>query len=304
MKTSYIEDKNLLAYCINKRDFDKITLLIKESKKSFDYVAEDGEDIFAYKIKKIPQLTDIYNFDVFAINFSFNNIEHEFNDKQIKLMESLVKHLSNSMNNIKGYFIIKVPSDNLMLIDQLNMHINKYVFAGGTVCYYTNELTPKKFQEDGLNIRFITKEEKIKFKDQLLESGRKSFENYFGQYHISYVTREKAPVIYENWVRDYILEDNGDIILATYGEDVAGFFTIDNQSDAIELVLGAVNEKYRGANIYERMIRAAVEMGIKDNKLATISTQFDNYFAQRSMVNIGFKPYYSFYLMHYNNLQL
>jgi len=302
MKTSYIEDKNLLAYCVDRRDYSEITGIIKENINKFDYIVEDGEDIFAYKIKKISQLTNIYNYDVYAINFFFNNIEHEFNNKQGKLMKSLVEHLSNAMNNVKGYFIIKVPSDKLMLIDQLNIYVNKSIFAGGTVCYYTKKLMPKKFQEDDLFIRFITKDEKIKFKDQLLASGRKSFQDYFGQYHISYITRAKAPIIYENWVEDYINSNNEDIILATYGNDVAGFFTVDNQPKVIEFVLGAVNEKYRGANIYERMIRVGALISINNNKLVTISTQFDNYVAQRSMVNIGFKPYYSFYLMHYNNL--
>jgi ribosomal protein S18 acetylase RimI-like enzyme len=302
MKTSYIEDKNLLAYCVDRRDYSEITLLIKENKSNFDYIVEDGEDIFAYKIKKIPQLTNIYNYDVFAINFSFNNIEHEFNDKQNKLMESLVKHLSNSMKNVKGYFIIKVPSDNLMLIDQLNIHTMCNIFAGGTVCYYTKELRPKKFQDDDLNIRQITMEEKVEFKDQLLALGRKSFENYFGQYHISYITRDKAPIIYENWVEGYINTDSEDILIATYGKDIAGFLTIDNQPHAIEMVLSAVNEKYRGAKVYERMIRAGVELSLNKNKLATLSTQFDNYLVQRAWVNIGFKPYYSFYLKHYNNL--
>ena len=236
------------------------------------------------------------------MNFSFKNIEHEFNDKQGKLMESLVKHLSITMSNIRGYFIIKVPADNLMLIDQLNIHVNKQIFAGGTVCYYTKELRPKNFPQDDLNIRYITKEEKIKYRDQLLILGRKSFENYFGQYHISYITRGSAPIIYENWVDDYINTDSEDILLATYGEDIAGFLTIEKQPHAMEMVLSAVNEKYRGAKVYERMIRAGVELSLKNNKLATLSTQFDNYLVQRAWVNIGFKPYYSFYLMHYNNL--
>jgi len=302
MKTSYIEDKNLIAYCVDKRDYSEITLLIKENKKSFDYIVEDGEDIFAYKIKKISQLTNIYKKDIFAVNFSFNNIEHEFNEKQVKLMERLVKQLSTTMNNINGYCILKVPSDNLMLIDQLNICLSCNIFAGGTVCYYTKELRPRKFEEDGLSIRLITKKEKIKFKDQLLTLGRKCFEDYFGQYHISYVTRDKAPLIYENWVEDYILSDSEDILIATYGNDIAGFLTIDNQPHVIEMVLSAVNEKYRGAKVYERMIRAGVELSLNNNKLATLSTQFDNYLVQRAWVNIGFKPYYSFYLMHYNNL--
>ena len=60
MKTSHIEDKNLLAYCIDRRDYSEITEFIEENKNDFDYTVEDGENIFAYKIKKIQQLTDIY----------------------------------------------------------------------------------------------------------------------------------------------------------------------------------------------------------------------------------------------------
>lgn len=302
MKMSYIEDKNLLAYCIDKRDYTEVSQYIEENKQGFDYLVEDGEDLFAYKIKKVQQLTNIYNYDVYAVSFAFKNIGHEFNNKQVKLMEELIKHLSKALEAVKGYFILKVPSDNTMLIDQLNVYINKHIFAGGTVCYYTKELRPKKFQEDELVIKTITKEEKIKYKDQLLQLGRKSFENYFGQYHISYVTREKAPIIYENWVEDYVNTDSEDMILATYGDDVAGFLTLDNEKHTVEMVLSAVNEKYRGAKVYERMIRAGVEFSLTKNKLATLSTQFDNYLVQRAWVNIGFKPYYSFYVMHYNNI--
>ena len=80
--------------------------------------------------------------------------------------------------------------------------------------------------------------------------------------------------------------------------------TISETEYTIELVLNAVDKAYGNNKIYERIVRYATKYALEKNKLSTVSTQFDNFFVQRAWINIGYKPYYSFYLFHLNNIGL
>lgn len=303
MSTSYIEDKNILAYCVEKRKFDTISEYIENSKDKFSFYIENKDEIYGYKINKIKQLSEIYGEDFYSIIFYFKNIDHFFNEEQNLIIDELIKELNNRVNMLKGYFILKVPSDNTMLINSINIHVKKSIFAGGTICYSAKELRNKEFDEDSLVIRSFSKEEKVCNKEEIVKLGAKSFEKYFGQYHISYCTREKAPLIYKNWVDNIV--DNGiskDMIVALYNDSIVGFLTLEDTEYTTEMVLSAVDERYRGLKIYERMIREGVKISFENKKIATLSTQFDNFLVQRAWINIGFKPYYSFYNFHINNI--
>lgn len=301
-RLSYIEDKNLLAYCTEKRDYKIISDYINNNKEILDFKIEEYKSLIGYKINKINQLTEIYEQDFYSVNFFFENITHEFNEEDNLKIGSLIQHFANQLSEKKGYYIIKVPSSNTMLINQINKLHQKYIFAGGTVCYYTKKIIEKEFKQDGLIIKLASKKDKEKYREELLKLGRKSFEKYFGQYHISYITREKAPLIYENWVNDYLENNDGYLLVAFYQDKLCGFLTLDETDHSLEMVLSGVDENFRGLKIYERMIREGVKLALNKNKLSTLSTQFDNYFVQRAWINIGFKPYYSFYLYHFNNL--
>lgn len=301
MNISYLEDKNIIAPAIERRDYSIINDIIDNSKETLDYYIEENVKLVGYKIYEVKQLTEIYGFNVKAISFYMRNIVHEFNENDDKLFERLIGKLNENIYNDKAYYIIKCPSHCPTLINQLNKHLNKVIFTGGTICYYTNKCSNKNFKEDGLQLVFLTEDMKEKYREQLIDLGEKSFEEYFGQYHISYVTREKAPMIYKNWIKDYVENNYKDIIIAKYKDKICGFLTLSENEYCGEIVLNAVDLNHRGSKVYERMLRYAVASLLERNKMPTISTQFDNFLVQRAWVNVGFKPYYSYYLMHIDN---
>lgn len=299
---SYIEDKNLLAYCVANRDYSIINKKINECKNELTYFNYYNESIIGYKIDRIKQLTNIYGYNVYAVKFYFTNITHEFDDYCDKNIGEMILKLKKDLGNLNGYIIIKVPSSNIMLINQLNkMNIN-FLFTGGTVCYYIREFNDKNFGNDGLNIKIASPMDKKSYRNELIKLSEASFQNYFGQYHISYVTREKAPMIYKNWVEEYINSDGNNLIIAQIENEVVGFLAIDETDYTIESVLGGISNNFMNKKIYERMLRFETKYTLNKNKISTISTQFDNFFVQRSWVNIGYKPYYSFYLYHVNSI--
>jgi ribosomal protein S18 acetylase RimI-like enzyme len=302
LKISHIEDKNLIACCVDKRNYEIINQVIENECNNYDFFIEEQEKKVGYKIYKINQLSEIYGFSVYAVSFIFKDISNAFNEEDNVLIGRAVKDLYNKLKELKGYHILKVPTNNTMLINQYNIYFKNIMFTGGTVCYYTKAIKEKTFDEDGLKICILKRSEKEKYQERLIKLGRESFEDYFGQYHISHITRDKAPLIYEDWVKDYISTDNEDIIVAKYNDDIIGFLAIDYADRTIEMVLSAVDSNYRGLKVYERMIRFGVELGIDSKKILTLSTQFDNYLVQRAWINIGFKPYYSFYLYHISNI--
>ena len=290
----------MLAYCVEHRNYDSINEAINRIQNTFSYVASYENSILGYKIQKINQLSNIYKFDVFAVSFYFTNITHEFNEYFDEKIGVLVQHFVESLKKINGYIIIKVPSSNSMLINQLNKANITFLYAGGTVCYYSNKQNEKVFNDDSLVIKMASTEDKLKYRSDLIELGRKSFEKYFGQYHISYITREKAPLIYENWVEEYLNDEEDNLFVAFIDNRVVGFMTFNETVYANEIVLGGIDSEFRNKKIYERMIRYITKYSLEKEKITTISTQLDNFFVQRAWVNIGYKPYYSFYLFHLN----
>jgi ribosomal protein S18 acetylase RimI-like enzyme len=303
-KISYIEDKNLYAYCNEIRNFDIINKQIESKRENLDYYIEIEDSIYGYEIKDIEPLSNIYGFNFFAVNFLFKNISHSFNEKEDVVIKKLILNLHQQIEKKQGYYIIKIPSFNNMLINQINLLDKKLLFAGGTVCYYITDLKERHYEQDGLLIKLATKADKIKYHDELIDLSEASFKNFFGQYHISYVTRHKAHLIYKNWAKKYVENyDENNLFIAYQGEKVVGFIAFDKTEYSYEIVLNCVDENYRGLKIYERMLNKCVNYCLIDRKLITVSTQIDNIFPQRAWINNGFKPYNTFYLFHYNNLR-
>ena len=300
MEISYIEDKNALAYSIDKRDFSMINSIIENNKDNLNFYIEKDNKLFGYKIKIVEQLTKVYGYNVYVVNFYSKNISHSFNIHEDNIISNVMKDLSVQLKKLNGYIIMKVPSDNLMLISQCNIHLKDVIFTGGIVCYYANKINNKEFKEDGLKISVISREKKHELKSKLVPIIQESFKEYYGQYHISHITREKANIIYENWIEEYINSNEENIIMAEYNNEIAGVLSIDDAEFTLELVLAGVTHKFRKLNIYERMIRYGSNLGLSKNKIVTTSTQFDNYSSQRTWINCGFKPYSSYYLYHMN----
>ena len=83
----------------------------------------------------------------------------------------------------------------------------------------------------------------------------KSFESYQGQYHLSYVTEEKAGKIYENWIESSLNECNDkNVIIAEYEGSPIGFVTIAEKEHAVEGVLSAVEDVYKRQGLYRPFI--------------------------------------------------
>jgi hypothetical protein len=299
---SYIEDKNILSSCVENRDYSKVNNIVDGMKESLTHYITYDDSLLGYKIYKVESLSKLYNFNVYAINFYFTNITHEFNNYHSEKIGELIVHLKEILKEMNGYFIIKIPSANSMLINEINKSKINFIFAGGTICYYTTKINERIFENTELAIRVASNEDKVKYRSDLITLGRESFEEYFGQYHISYVTRDKAPLIYENWIEEYLDHSDDNLIIALIDNKVVGFLTIDVTEEAVELVLSGINNNYRNLKIYERIIRYGTQFALDHNKIATLSTQFDNFFVQRAWINIGYKPYYSFYLYHLNNI--
>lgn len=302
MAMSYIEDKNILAHSIDKRDFSIIDNIIEDNKINLNFYIEKDNILFGYKIKIVEQLTKIYGYSVYVVNFYSKNISHSFNSDEDSVISRVMEDLSVQIKILKGYIIMKVPSDNIMLISQCNIHLKNVIFAGGIVCYYANKINSKEFKDDGLKISVISKEKKNELKFKLVPIIQESFKEYYGQYHISHITREKANIIYENWIEEYVNSDKENIIVAEYNNEVAGVLSIDDDKYAVELVLSGINKKFRELKIYERLIRYGISLGLSKNKIITTSTQFDNYSVQRAWINSGFKPYSSYYVYHISNM--
>ena len=300
---SYVENKNLLAQSIEIRDYKIVSEYIRSNKNNWTKFISDANRVYGYNINKVKTLSDLYKFDVYAIDFFFDNILSDFNTQDNQLVCELLNNLEKEIDWIKGYFIIRVPSSNTILINQLNMLNKKFFFAGNTICYYTNSLNESILPNNEVNISLATEEFKKIYKEEIINLSKKSFDNYFGQYHISHFTREKAPLIYRDWIIDYLDNDSEkELLLPIKDEKVIGFLAFDETLYTNEIVLNCVEQEFRGQKIYEQMLRKCVNLTLEKNKLVTISTQLNNYFPQRAWINCGFKPFHSFNLMHYNNL--
>ena len=304
MTTAYIEDKNLLAKCTDRRDFSPISTYIQANKKKFSFYAEEANCLYGFDCKRIDNLSKLYNTNMFAINF-FYDIDDggSFDSQEIDVVSKMFVHLQRELDENRGYYILRVPSSNIHLLHHLKLINNKMIFAGNTICYYSKYMPEKLFAEDGLTIEVAKKSNLRDYREVIMNLSKESFDKHFTQYHISDFTKEKAPTIYSNWIKDFLdNEQKDDLIVARVDDNLVGFLAFEEKEESCEIILNCVDEKFRGKKVYERMLRHCVTSALNKNKFVTISTQLNNYFPQRAWVNCGFKPYHSFYLMHYNSI--
>ena len=74
MRISHIEDKNLIACCVDKRNYEIINKVIEKDCNNYDFFIEEQEKKVGYKIYKVNQLSEIYGVSVYAVNFIFKDI--------------------------------------------------------------------------------------------------------------------------------------------------------------------------------------------------------------------------------------
>lgn len=299
----YIEDKNIIAKCYKNREYEDLKEKINKEKNEYNIYVNREDLGIGYKIKEIDSLSKIYKNKFFAVEFCLYNYDSR-NTNLENIFKEIFINLCADINKTVGYYILKIPCEFESLLSAFNKYVSNAIFTGGTVCYYWDKAISSDVKiNDELDIIKIDQNEAKKLKNKLMELSKKSFTNYVGQYHIAEYTKSKAPIIYEEWVESYIDNMKDTLYVAFLEENPVGFLTVESTDFSNEMVLSAVDESVRGRRIYERMIRKCVEDSKEDKKVVTLSTQFNNYLVQRAWVNIGFKPYHSFYTFHLNNIE-
>ncbi len=187
--SSYIDDKNLMAECIKLKDFSIVNNIIEKKKKEWTFVIEYGEKIIGYNIYRIKNLSDLYGFEIYGIAFFFKGVAHGFEEEMYKRIEQLVCELKRSINGKEAYYIMKIPCDNLMLLDCINKNFEKTIFCGSTVCYYADLCVGEGKSALDITVKVLGVEEKKAYIKELRKLSYDAFDKFFGQYHISYVKR-------------------------------------------------------------------------------------------------------------------
>jgi len=298
---SYVEDRNLLAHCTDKRDYTEVRNLIDRERQKYSYVDESRGALFAYLIQEVKQLTRVYGCPFYSVEFAFKDLPMVFSEETEKDFSRMTSTLTGEILSRRGYYVLKVPSHIVGLISSLNSAQFRTVFTGGTVSYFANRRRSSPVAQDKIDIGIAEEDTLARFRDKLIELSKEAFKAYFGQYHIADFTRNKAGQIYSNWTEEHLISNRGSTIIALATDDLAGFLTVEHTRFTYEMVLSGVSEAYRGKRVYERMIASGLNYALKSKKLATLSTQFNNFAVQRAWNNLGFKPFYSFYTFHINN---
>lgn len=303
-RSSYINDWGLLARATADRNDELLFNAVENQKNTLDWYAEEDDHLFGFRIESSESLSNVFGFKTFMVNFFFKNVAFDFDQNNVEVYKGLILNIKKKIDNIPGYYILRVPTSNVNLIDSINNELHNTIFCGSSVLFLCTSAKDETLVNDGIVVQKAGENDIAKNKETLLKMGFESFSSYFGQYHISRITRDKAPILYENWTKEYIEDGRGTIIVAKDNQKVAGFLACEESQHSFEMVLSAVDENYRGNKIYERMIREGTRIALEKNKIATLATQVNNYPVQRAWINIGFKPYFSFYMMHINCLRL
>ncbi|MCX4339841.1 MAG: hypothetical protein OSJ72_09375 [Lachnospiraceae bacterium] len=301
-KIAFVDDNLLLCDCYVKRAYDELKEKIKGGGYCVTESLTDGGEVFGFNITRNQNVSQIYGMDCYVVKFVFSNISQLHDSRQEQILCQLLMKLEQYINIHKGYYNLRIPTHIVDLIKALNVTFVNPIFCGGTV----EELIHGKYVDDcnanKLTIEFADREYIEKYEADLLEMTLKSFETYQGQYHISGVTQDKAGLIYENWIKGSMSEQNNErCAVAKIKELPVGFVTIKETDNAVEGVLSAVDSKNRKLGAYKAMIAYLINYAHQKNKSFVTSTQFDNFIVQGVWNSLGLRPFYSIYNIHIDN---
>lgn len=298
-KISYIDDDFKYVRAYIKRDYSEITDDIRNNIVDLSFSLEVDNKIYGYKITKNKLLSESYNSDFFVVHFCFLDIDTLHNPEQEKCISKLLEHLMKDINEKKGYYNLKLPTNVVDLIRAYNLLDDAFIFCGGTVEQYIYNKTVPDSNKNNLHIFMANKEYVSKYNDTLLAMTYSSFETYQGQYHLSYVIGDKAGDVYKNWIKRSLVPDSTDkVIVAEYESKPIGFVTIIEDDYTVEGVLSAVLNEYRQYGAYKAMIAFIINYANSNGKSFITGTQFDNFIVQGVWNSLGMKPFYSFYNIH------
>ena len=294
------EDNNYkYVKCFVERDYSNLAKEIIQNKKELTHYVEEDNVLYGYKIFKNVPLTNLYQNNYYSVRFYFANIDTMHNTNQEKNIIVLLAHLKDKIEKDGGYYNLRIPTHIVDLVRAYNREITDSIFCGGTVEEYIHMKKVDDNNKNHLNI-FIADNEYINnHRERLLEMTYQSFESYQGQYHISYITDDKAGKIYENWIETSLGSGSNDLtVVAEYDGEPIGFVTLGEEENAVEGILSAVSNEHRQYGAYKAMIAYAINYAYDKNKTFVTSTQFDNFIVQGTWASLGLKPFYSIYNIH------
>lgn len=299
---SYMDNIFKLSYCFVNRDYSSICDEIRSMKETLNYRYEEGGDVWGYKIFQNKPVSKLYGFDAYVVRFYFTKVDTLHNDHQEHIMDRLFVALKKEMDNMKGYYNVRVPAHVVDVVKGLNKHMSGGIFCGGTVEQVVSGKKVEMVPKEGVTSFFADREYLKEHRDKLMEMTYTSFESYQGQYHISPVTDDKAGIIYEKWIESYFenFENNTIMVAEYYGEPI-GFCTIGEDEHMVEGQLSAISGDHRKLGGYRTLISSLINYAYDNGKGFTASTQFDNYIVQGTWNSMGMKPYFSFYNFHFDN---
>lgn len=295
---SYIDDNAVLGKAFLKRDFSELNNQIEEEKENYTFYKNVDNSIYAFNVKRNDSLSDIYNNEFWVIRIILKNIDTFHSEKQQENCEELFMEINKYMEAHTGYYNLRIPTHIVDIVCAYNRTIKTPIFCGGTVEWISkgqkNELDNKKQTSC-----FLADRQYIdKYKEILLDIAYKSFESYQGQYHISYVTKDKAGEIYSKWLEDSFDNYKDNVIVVAVEDRPIAFVMIAENEIAVDGVLAAVDSSYRNFGAYKSMISYCINYAIDKQKNFVTSTQFDNFIVQGSWCSLGLVPFYSIYNVH------
>ncbi|MCI5731711.1 MAG: GNAT family N-acetyltransferase [Eubacterium sp.] len=299
MKISFVDNNFQYAKCYITRNYTELAKQILAGNYELDYEKREDDFLCGYKIQKNEPLSSLYEDNYYSVRFYFANVDTLHQEKQETMMEAMMQHLLIEIEERKGYYNLRIPTHIVDLLKAYNKLPERGIFCGGTVeQYIANKEVPDNIKQ-GVKVFWANTQYVEKHKDLMLSMTYRSFETYQGQYHISHVTENKAGKIYENWIRNSLLENSQDlVVVAEYNGIPIGFVTVAEDDFALEGVLSAVSEEYRQYGAYKAMISYIVNSAYERGKSFITSTQFDNFIVQGVWNSLGLKPFYSIYNIH------
>lgn len=307
-KNVYTPNKGLLAsYNCNKIPADKLEEVLDNIVPQMNSFVKGEDYLFGYKISPVSVLSKLFEFNVFSVDF-IGYDKWKKNDPEGKeKIKELIEKLKEDMEKEKGYYILKTPMENIILISQFNETLSSLMNAGSTVYYVNNRRNNNSLElkNSHLEFKFLAYEEKEKFRNDLIRLTEEGFGDYFGQYNISHITRDKADEIYPNWIRQLVNSDNIEtkILMALNSDKPIGYIVINEDEYCVDIVLNTIDRAYWNEGIYSDMVKYICSF-VDESKPIIASTQTNNYGSQNAWIKNGFRIFNSFYTFHFNNLKL
>lgn len=297
---SYIDDASHMAEAFVSKSYSSVDAWIKREQGNISYYCREGDMLAGYNITNNEALSSLYNMRVYVVRFVLSNIDTHHSQVQYIFMEKLFLKLKEQMEQMGGYFNVRVPSHVVDVIKLFNKTFPTSSFCGGTVQQFVYGKKIGELSRDGVVVGFRDEDYINKYRTMLLNIAYNSFASYQGQYHISDVMESKAGLIYSNWLKNSMENIESNIIVVESNSIPVGFATIEEKDTSVEVLLTAIDEKYRGRGLYRAMIAYVINYAEKKDKSFIISTQFDNFIVQGVWSSLGLTPFYSIYNFHIN----